>query len=507
MSEAFDPFSFEEDEAEDTSSSPAFVPVGNHADKHHQQQQQHELNNVNFSSIALDDSYQSNEFHPNDNPYTTNGNDNGNGNDNDIGNSQVVATGRGRNASHQLQNKNNASTSSNAMSQKQERGRSHSRSRSNLLYTPTTLDKSSVSASINTSINTTIDSDIFSALFQVGGGSKPDIDTKMDVSDISQVSDAQDVSTEERVRIPVHLALHEQLSCIYSDAGSKAGSGSGSGNGREKKNGNNANTMEIQGTINVIPGENINGRSFYLAIKDPDHHIGTLTTDDDIVKDITDSTNTGIEDEFVLTRQKLGCRIFQVDLPGGSGAGAGSSDSIDSKSMNLIKFVGSEFLRPIPLLVNVKTRVAGTYCRVGLKVRSNPTNNHQTENVVLLMAVPPDVSGESMKMSKNGGIWDPMKRVIIYRREKLDPGETLEIQMQFEYLAASREKQDMPRFPVLVRCNGRKDLLSNISVEVGGGDDVDDNIDRDDLDSSDLAMKPHYELNIEKSYKLFHRKV
>lgn len=110
-------------------------------------------------------------------------------------------------------------------------------------------------------------------------------------------------------------------------------------------------------------------------------------------------------------------------------------------------------------------------------------------------------------MSKNGGIWDPMKRVIIYRCEKLDPGETLEIQMQFEYLAASRENQDMPRFPVLVRCHGMKDLLSNIRIEVGGGDDVDDNIDRDDLDSSDLAVKPDYELNLEKSYKLFHRKV
>ena len=147
-----------------------------------------------------------------------------------------------------------------------------------------------------------------------------------------------------------------------------------------------------------------------------------------------------------------------------------------------------------PQLVSVKVRVAGKFCRVGVKIRSNPTNRQQIQNAVVLIAVPPDISGESMKMSSKGGVWDPMKRVIIYKCDQMESGETLDVQLQFEYFAPlidETEVANLPRFPVLVRCEGADDQLSNVELKVGGT----------------VEGKQYYQLDIDKAYKLFHRKI
>ena len=42
------------------------------------------------------------------------------------------------------------------------------------------------------------------------------------------------------------------------------------------------------------------------------------------------------------------------------------------------------------------------------------------------MAVPPDINGETMKMSLRGGVWDPMRRIIIWSAPMMKSGETIE---------------------------------------------------------------------------------
>ncbi len=66
-------------------------------------------------------------------------------------------------------------------------------------------------------------------------------------------------------------------------------------------------------------------------------------------------------------------------------------------------------------------------------------------------------------MSRKGGVWDEMKRTICWTVEKLEPGEVLEIQAQFQ----SGKKQNLAQvdlnFPVLVRADVPR-LFSGLNV-------------------------------------------
>lgn len=144
-------------------------------------------------------------------------------------------------------------------------------------------------------------------------------------------------------------------------------------------------------------------------------------------------------------------------------------------------------------------RVGGNYCRVGIKVRSNPTNKHNIKNIAILLAVPPDVSGETMKMSLVGGVWDPMRRIIIWSSPSMKSGETIEFQLQFEYTPTNNL---LPRFPVLVRCDSSDDQLSDVEIQVGGQTYYDGN----GLTHLQQGPSP-FKMNLSTSYRLFHRKI
>lgn len=76
--------------------------------------------------------------------------------------------------------------------------------------------------------------------------------------------------------------------------------------------------------------------------------------------------------------------------------------------------------------------------------------------MVIMIAVPPPFHEEMIRMSREGGIWDEMKRTITWSIEKLVPGETLELQIQF-VTGGQRQPQaattttTLPTFPLLVR--------------------------------------------------------
>jgi hypothetical protein len=112
------------------------------------------------------------------------------------------------------------------------------------------------------------------------------------------------------------------------------------------------------------------------------------------------------------------------------------------------------------LKTRVKTIEDG--CRVGIRIRANPGNRYALTQMAILMIVPPDVSGESVSMSRKGGIWDGMKRTISWTVQTLEPGETLDIQAQFQTFNGGRSI--VPKFPILIRCDG-KSLFSGIKLD------------------------------------------
>lgn len=161
-------------------------------------------------------------------------------------------------------------------------------------------------------------------------------------------------------------------------------------------------------------------------------------------------------------------------------------------------------------LVNCKVRIAGKHCIVGVKVRSNPTNEQNIQNLAILIAVPPDVNGDTMHMSLRGGVWDPMRRMIICSSPFMKSGETIEFHLQFEYssglgsgsVGKDQSKIQLPRFPVLVRCDSSGDQLSGVKVEIGGETYYDDN----GVGHRQDGTTP-FKMNLSTSYRLVHRKI
>ena len=188
-------------------------------------------------------------------------------------------------------------------------------------YSPTTnVNKNSSS----------LDSDIFSQLFaSPSRGAKGDLHTtnSSPVSRVntsfSKLANFLPASSFNRNEITVNIALHEEMSCIYDSTP------------------NSTPIMDIKGTINIKPTANIEGRTFYISLKDPHKHMKQVTSFFEIAKEITDHLKE--EDPFVKKHQKDGNRIFKVDIPE-------NIDSLGSKPFNVIKYTGSEFLRPIPLV-------------------------------------------------------------------------------------------------------------------------------------------------------------
>jgi len=355
----------------------------------------------------------------------------------------------------------------------------------NEVFEPFSLDFSGFSTSVQEN-NYSIDTDIYSSLFN-------NSQTKTNEDTIHENSFLSSSSTRSRTRSALvcdstlRVALHEEMSCVY-DMTSKSTS------------------MNIEGTINVELNDEVDGQTFFLSLQDPNNHVGNLTSFFDIVTELKVSEGKD-ENSFVQKQQIRGHRVFRVDIPG----------DINSRSDKILRYTGSEFLRPIPLvrfsplravqvltiplyqytliyfsldlqLVNSKVQVASKYCRVSIKIRSNPSNEQSIKHLIVLVAVPPNIDGETIKMSTSGVIWDPMKRLVIYTAPELSSGETMEVQLQFELVSSD----GIPKFPILVRCDGEKDQLSNIAIQIQGN--AEDKI----SDSNNFILS--------KAYRLVHRK-
>ena len=120
-------------------------------------------------------------------------------------------------------------------------------------------------------------------------------------------------------------------------------------------------------------------------------------------------------------------------------------------------------------VVQNKSRIASNLCRVSVHIRAVPSTENNLSNVTILMAVPQAVNGDTVRMSHQGGVWDPLKRLIVWSFENITAGTTMNLQSLFEFSKpvdeVLAEGQNAINFPVLVRCNTLKGQLSNIVVE------------------------------------------
>jgi hypothetical protein len=91
-------------------------------------------------------------------------------------------------------------------------------------------------------------------------------------------------------------------------------------------------------------------------------------------------------------------------------------------------------------------------------------------------------------------VWDGMKRVVAWSLDELEPGQSMEIQAQFEFLTAlepDAPPKPHPKFPVLVRFDATNAQFSDVQLN----SEISDN--------QSLPVK----LKLSRSVRVLHRKV
>lgn len=186
-----------------------------------------------------------------------------------------------------------------------------------------------------------LDSDIYSQLFMspsqlAGAGTNNIISNASEPSRIANQriatntlnSIAKDLKPAVKPHIvQISVVLHEEMSVIYDSEP------------------NSTPVMDVKGAININPSA-LQGKTFYIALSDPDKHFQQVTSFFEIAKEVTDHLKE--EHPFVKKNQELGNRIYRVEIPR-------NLESLGSKPMNLIKYTGSVYFRPIPLVSKVRT--------------------------------------------------------------------------------------------------------------------------------------------------------
>jgi hypothetical protein len=169
-----------------------------------------------------------------------------------------------------------------------------------------------------------LDSDIYSQLFMspsqlAGAGTNTIISNASEPSGIAKIrnatntldSIAKDLKPVVKPHIvQISVVLHEEMSVIYDSE----------------------------------PNSALQGKTFYIALSDPDKQFQQVSSFFEVAKEVTDHLKE--DNPFVKRNQELGNRIYRVEIPR-------NSESLGSKPINLIKYTGSAYLRPIPLVSKV----------------------------------------------------------------------------------------------------------------------------------------------------------
>jgi hypothetical protein len=133
--------------------------------------------------------------------------------------------------------------------------------------------------------------------------------------------------------------------------------------------------------------------------------------------------------------------------------------------------------------VQTRVKVDSGYCRVALQISSNPHNEGSLTDLTIIMGVANEIRGASLVTQPAGGVWNASKRSVIWCVSELGDGEKFQLQARFEMdpeSTAAKDEQEIPKFPVLVRCQCMYAQLSDVEVAVR---------DIPELQPAEVAMK------------------
>ena len=123
----------------------------------------------------------------------------------------------------------------------------------------------------------------------------------------------------------------------------------------------------------------------------------------------------------------------------------------------------------MPILMQSKVSRSGNHlehCKVAVQIRTNLNNVGSIRNITLAMAVPPTVIGSTLSIDSGPGAgeYDDLKRTIRWQVDELQQGSS--IVFGAEVLVASTLLVDeLPKFPILLRCNSVEDTVSSVIVD------------------------------------------
>lgn len=127
---------------------------------------------------------------------------------------------------------------------------------------------------------------------------------------------------------------------------------------------------------------------------------------------------------------------------------------------------------------------------MALQISSNPHNEDNLTDLTIIMGVPTVVRGESLTTSPPGGVWNALKRSVIWCVSELGGGEKFQLQARFETEPEAEQTEENPKFPVLVRCQCMYAQLSDVEVTVA---------DIPEVIATDIKMK------LARRFRLSHR--
>ena len=138
-------------------------------------------------------------------------------------------------------------------------------------------------------------------------------------------------------------------------------------------------------------------------------------------------------------------------------------------------------------MLKVRVRATDQVCRVTMRIRANPGNPIVLTKASLAIVVPPDVMGENAMMSREGGVWNSMTRLLSWQLGELEPGHTIEIEAQFDRMV-STHTASAPKFPILIRCDGGA-IFSGIDLSADYADNRSARVHLKPMESSSILYR------------------
>lgn len=125
----------------------------------------------------------------------------------------------------------------------------------------------------------------------------------------------------------------------------------------------------------------------------------------------------------------------------------------------------SDEIEHMPILLERKITIHETTCRIAVQVRSKLSNLGDMKLFTIAAAIPDQIDGSTISIMRGDGVWDDVKRTIMWRLPSLNRGESFMVSAQIG-LWKPLEDDESLHVPVLVRCSSPVDQVSSIDIQV-----------------------------------------